>query len=47
MSDVAAAETGVATAQAGNRYTRTAIVFHWVIATLVITNVALAGGAAS
>ena len=42
MSDVAAAETGVATAQAGNRYTRTAIVFHWVIAALVITNIALA-----
>ena len=42
MSDVAAADTGVATAQAGNRYTRTAIVFHWVIAALVIANIALA-----
>ena len=28
--------------EVGNRYTRTAIVFHWVIAVLVITNICLA-----
>jgi cytochrome b561 len=28
--------------QAGDRYTRTAIIFHWVIAVLVITNISLA-----
>ena len=42
MNDVAAAEAGFATAHAGDRYTRTAIVFHWVIAGMVISNILLA-----
>ena len=42
MSDAADAETAVAQTKVGDRYTRTAIVFHWVIAVLVVANVILA-----